>query len=213
MRLRDEMKPLVGREIKTPSGNVLKTVELDSGYIGFLTAQGGRQSISDTKPLDRRQDAKAIDSLKARGLDPSQYVKMGAVLMHQDTADQLQAVRDQARKVRQAAFAANVPGLSELQSSRDEQDRYSSEFARMMDDESNDGARPPRGPSGASYSDLSAKFPRAAMYLKAEAYGMSSHPDKNGAGKRAMQMILDGEPLDAVQKVLDNWLPASAFDN
>jgi hypothetical protein len=66
------------------------------------------------------------------------------------------------------------PGLRELEAAIDDFERYQRDFQRMMDDESNDGARPPRGPRG-NVAELSAKYPAAATYLRAQELATGSH--------------------------------------
>lgn len=84
----------------------------------------------------------------------------------------------------------------------------------MMEDEGNDGARPPKGPVGPSYADLAAKYPRAALFLRAKSQADLSHDDrKASAGRRAMEMLRAGADETEAREVLDNWLPASAWEN
>lgn len=113
----------------------------------------------------------------------------------------------------EASLEAAVPGLRELTTAISSQERYDDQLARMMESESNDGARPPVRPSGRSPAVIAAEYPRAAMYVRAEDYAVAAHDAKAEAGDRAMRMLRDGADLAAVAAVLDNWLPASAFDN
>ena len=105
-----------------------------------------------------------------------------------DVAD-LQA---EARAAREERIKANIPGLEELRASYDDIDRYSREFNRMMADEMNDGARPPKPPRK-DQAELTEKYPVAAAYLKAESWSMASHYAKSSAGSRAMKRIENGE--------------------
>lgn len=103
----------------------------------------------------------------------------------------------EARAIKQAQIKANVPGLDALRASYADVGRYQREFTRMMEDEGNDGARPPR-PARTDQKELAAKYPAAAAYLKAESWSVASHYAKSGAGNKAMQRIAAGEDCAAV---------------
>lgn len=116
--------------------------------------------------------------------------------------------------------AANDPlyGLDELRAAQDaaynEEHRYQDQFERMMDDENNDGARPPKAldESLRTHADkLAARYPRAAAYLRAEGYTYSNNHHKYGAGKKAMTLIASGGNLDEAETILKNWLPESSM--
>lgn len=81
---------------------------------------------------------------------------------------------------------------------------YHRKFNQMMDDEQNDGVSPPKHPKTNS-GDIAKKYPRAAMYIKAEEMSFGRHPDKVGAGERAMEIIESGGNLEDAQKALDEW--------
>jgi hypothetical protein len=88
-------------------------------------------------------------------------------------------------------------------------DRYDREFNKMMSDEYNDGASPPAEKSNklkADYEALLDKYPRAALYLKAQSQNENAHwadnTGKGAAGKKAMQMILDGASLEDAKTAL-----------
>lgn len=80
----------------------------------------------------------------------------------------------QAEAARQAKLENLFPGLSQLQNAAEDEERYADQFARMMDDEGNDGARPPK-PIKVRYADLAQKFPQAASYLEAQRLATGSH--------------------------------------
>lgn len=97
---------------------------------------------------------------------------------------------------RQAAEKA-IPGLDRLRAAIADNERYEHQFDQMMDDESNDGAFPPRRPT-ADITDIKAQFPKAAAFIKAENWKFSSNYAKSAAGKRAVNRILDGEDYTQV---------------
>lgn len=112
-----------------------------------------------------------------------------------------------------------LEGLGDLEAAYDawqsaEYD-YRDGFNRMMEDEHNDGARPPRKPGPeleACYGELKALYPRAALYLRAERQHDGAHwadnSGKGAAGKQAMELVLAGateaEVLAALEARRDN---------
>lgn len=86
---------------------------------------------------------------------------------------------------------------------------YRDGFDRMMEDEHNDGARPPRRPApelGERYLELKERYPRAALYLRAERQDVSAYwadnTGKGTAGRRAMQLVLEGRAEAEVETAL-----------
>ena len=162
------------------------------------------------------------DALRKAGKNPSDFVHIHGTLhvLRKSALHVLQhAVRAETAKAEAAAAAKaetlrrNVPGIEELEAARNAEARYDRAFGRMMDDEDNDGARPPAAPKGPSAREMAAKYPRAALYLKAEGYWLGSHDARVAAGERAMKLLAEGGSEEEARKVLDNWLPASAYDN
>lgn len=123
------------------------------------------------------------------------------------------AAHEKARGEYEAAVAANLPGLEELRAAQEREERHGRRFARMMDDEHNDGARPPRREAGPAFADLAAKHPRARLYLRAESYSFAANDQKAAAGKEAMEILEHGGSEADAARVLENWLPQSAFNN
>lgn len=85
-----------------------------------------------------------------------------------------------------------IKGIDLIISAQNAEEHYSREFNRMMEDEGNDGAFAPTKPM-ISVAEVEAKYPRAAAYLKAENWTMSSNLDKYCAGKDALERIINGE--------------------
>lgn len=98
---------------------------------------------------------------------------------------------EKARQEAVVRLAANVPGLEALRDALSRQEMYREAFARMMDDEMNDGANPPQKPVD-DIAALRAEYPAAAAYLKAENWECASHYAKSAAGRKAKQAIADG---------------------
>lgn len=112
-----------------------------------------------------------------------------------------------------AKLEASVPGISQmtelLEAADSETDRYNYEFEEMLDDEGNDGSRPPKpidNSHRAKLDTMIADHPRAALYLKAKAQSESVHWSDNtgagAAGKRAMDILADGGSVEDAEIAL-----------
>lgn len=124
----------------------------------------------------------------------------GLICITRDEYDaQVLARRDEERR----SLIAAVPGLDILEAAYADHDRYARQFARMMDSEDNDGARPPKQPT-ADVDALRAQYPRAAAYLHAKAFSAASHHVKSAEGARAMERIAAGEDAAAAINDMDN---------
>jgi hypothetical protein len=95
----------------------------------------------------------------------------------------------------------------------EEAERYSAAFTRMMEDEDNDGARPPRGRSRlfAELADaLAAADPMTPLFAKATRQAEESPETDLGwirskAGKRALAVIRSGGSEQEVRAALDSY--------
>ena len=110
-----------------------------------------------------------------------------------------------AREDAAARLAANVPGLQALRDALSRREMYHEAFERMMDDEFNDGARPPKKPAD-DIDALNAQYPAAVAYLKAESWECASHYAKSSAGSKAKQAIADGADYnEALAQMEAEW--------
>lgn len=110
-----------------------------------------------------------------------------------------------AREDATARLTANVPGLQSLRDALTRQEMYLNAFDRMMEDESNDGANPPKKPAD-DINTLKAQYPVAAAYLKAESWEYGSHYAKCAAGRKAKQAIADGaDYVEAIAQMDAEW--------
>lgn len=104
-----------------------------------------------------------------------------------------------------AAKIAAIDGLDELRQAIYDAEKYSEEFTKMMDDEYNDGVKPPKKPK----TDVDAvrkAHPQAAAYIKAENWSMASHYAKIAAGARALERITNGEDYKAaIEDMEKEW--------
>ena len=110
----------------------------------------------------------------------------------------------------QAALESAVPGISVLRQAYEADDSYHDDFRRVMESEQHDGIRMPKRPA-VDIPALEAQYPRAVLYLRAEAYSDASHHLKAAAGKKAMQLLRDGGNEADAEVILQNWLPAESI--
>jgi len=140
--------------------------------------------------------------------------QLGPVLLTKVEADAINKARDayiaDRRAKKENQLVTHVPGLAELRKAYDAEENYQEAFNRMMENGQNDGVNPPK-PVAVKSSDVAGKYPRAALYLKAEAYSRASHYAKVTAGKKAMEIIEDGGDLARAESILNNWLPVEAM--
>jgi len=173
-----------------------------------VTAKGGIPStvVVDRKPVKGIMFATEIGGRRLfLRADGRPYV--------QALIDEYEAAQRAAADARAAALEANVPGVTEVldaaAAAYNEDARYSSEFEAMMDDEGNDGARPPRALDASlaqRLEALTATYPRAALYLRAkrqaDSASWSDNTGKGAAGTRAMEILAGGGDIAAAEAAL-----------
>ena len=141
----------------------------------------GNGMISSTNPKVAK---KHIDEIKAR------KAEILACIQNE------RAAAETARKEYQAKIDG-IEGLKALRAALGAAEGYQRAFTRMMEDEHNDGINPPTKPV-TNPADLKDRYPRAAAYLKAEAWECAAHFAKSGAGRRAKERIINGEDCATV---------------
>lgn len=107
------------------------------------------------------------------------------------------AAREEARRqaaARQARIDA-IPGLKEIRALIEAQASWRNELTRQMDSE--DGCTSMPGYPEGDVEALCARYPRAAAYLRAEAWVKAGHDVKSHAGAVAREKIINGEPYEA----------------
>lgn len=178
-----------------------------TGPLAGKTLTGGR---SASRVLDGKPVEVVIFPTEENGFDAGKYGPE-IVVKTPGRPDLIAAVADQ-RAAKAAAFEAAIPGITEiLPLSRkvgNDRARYTEQFNRMMEDEGNDGARPPKLTDEAREKLLEEKLeanPRAAQYLRALSFEDASNYMKAAAGAKAKAMLLAGEPTDKAQAEMDDW--------
>jgi len=61
--------------------------------------------------------------------------------------------------------------------------------------------------------EIMVKYPRAAMYNKAQGYAWGSDYRKKAAGKKAMELIVNGGEIKEAEEILNSWLPEESIWN
>lgn len=178
--------------------------------IGEKIYLGGEYHADGIYPLIPMQMGKAREVL------PDAAYVSGKILLNKEQGDRALAEIRASQRARWDAQEAKinqaVPGIDILRAAYNADEDYRQSFEKMMEDENNDGARPPSRPATNS-ADLAKKYPRAAAYLKAEAYSGAAHDCKASAGRKAMELLASGGSIEDAEKILANWLPESAAWN
>lgn len=103
------------------------------------------------------------------------------------------------------------PGLRLLRAAHQGEAAYLAAFDRMMANEQNDGVNPPARPA-VNTDDLSAQYPRAALYIKAESFTGAANDRKAAAGEKAKALLEVGGSEEEVNSILNNWLGDTYID-
>lgn len=199
-------------------GAIIEGVGLvDAGSMTFFT---GENIVKNAQNLTDEQ-RKMID--KNRSYDAITFTQpiKGVAIFDEKSCDKLIAFRKsshEARKARaveqrrtyEAEMEAKYPGITELKKAYSEHYYYQEQFQRAMEDEYNDGVNMPKRPSS-NIDELCTKYPRAAIYLKADSYSCAENYHKANAGDKAKALLDKGGSIEEAQEILNNWLPQSAY--
>jgi leucyl aminopeptidase (aminopeptidase T) len=174
-----------------------------------MTVEGGKPS---TIVVDRKPVPGVLFATKVNGQQV--FAKLEGRTDLQKLVDDYEAELRGAEMARKAALNAAVPGLDEVMAAAaaayNEDARYRNEFSAMMEDEGNDGARPPR-PLDQSPSQrlqaLQEQYPRAALYLRAkrqsESASWADNTGKGAAGRLAMEILASGGDIKDAEAALN----------
>lgn len=135
---------------------------------------------------------KAVKLVKA---NPAEMQEIKAALLAEQTEE-----RETAERRRN--FRAAIPGLAEIEAADEAFFAYRRAFARAMD--SGDGVYPK--PPKENTDELRKRYPMAAALLRAESYSRAANYHKAGAGRKAVERILDGEDWEkAISDMETEW--------
>lgn len=183
------------------------------------TAKTGQkiEVIDNRICLDEKTEAWFISTIhkeqleQANKLLPGAYYRAGPrVLLTKEQGEKAKTAIEAYKAQEENKLKENVPGLDELRAAIEDAERYQAEFELMMEDEQNDGVNPPK-PVKTNIGELTKKYPRAALYIKADSYSCAAHYAKSDAGNKAMELIKEGGSLEEAKEILDNWLPKEAI--
>lgn len=116
--------------------------------------------------------------------------------------DDAKAAELAAANAKAAKLDANVPGLAELRKTQQEWAAYYRKYRYAVDSGS---SRVPAKPQISTVDEVSAKYPVAAAYIKAEEYSMASNDRKATAGRKAMERLERGDDFREVLAEMDRW--------
>lgn len=175
------MKEKYKQQLSTAAREVLEHSGLS------FTLMGDKMAVSPRE--------KAVKLLKAH---PAEMQEIKAALLAEQTEERETAERHD-------NFRAAISGLKELEAAKEEQAAYREAFARSVD--SGDGIYPAKPKSDPT--ELSARYPMAAAMLRAESYSRAANYRKAGAGRKAVERILDGDDWEkAISDMEAEWKEA-----
>ncbi len=169
-----------------------------SGYKitgGFVTSPSGRSVSVDSY---RELTAAELEQLSRLG-NVESPVLVGRMVLPRAVADR--AIQQRAQEA--AAIQKNVPGLEELRAARAHDSDQRDQFMRSMER----GTGILRGdPASHTAAEVEKKYPRAAAYLRAEAWSYASNYMKASFGKTAMNEIASGKSYKkAIDDMRKKW--------
>ena len=170
-----------------------------------ITATGGRVETRVIGGIATKVvvfDTKVNGKVIAAKLDGASAELIAAVAAFKSTEDQKKANA-------KLALEKAVPGLAELKSALNANEAYQHAFQKMMDNENNDGVNPPKAPVS-DLDSLRAKYPLAALYVKAESFEQASNYMKSSAGTAAKKALVEGSSPAEVAEIMDDWLGEKA---
>ncbi len=178
----------------------------DGGDTTLRLVIGGREVTESLYCRAEEVPTNCIAKVRSIGLEPSQVRIFGKCVLPLAAIAAIDSLRDAVAAEKAAILAKHCPGMEVLRAAYAEHARYRQEFSAMMDDEYNDGVRPPK-PATSDLAALRAQYPAAALYIAAcDQADCSAHWAKAKAGGEAKAMLLAGADLAAVRAKLDNWL-------
>ena len=109
-----------------------------------------------------------------------------------------------ARAERESKINA-IPGLREIKAAQEDMERWREEFTASFESEAGGGVGVRTKPKY-DMAGLYAKYPRAKAYLEASDYANAEHYVKAGAGKKALEAIINGEDYEqAIKDMKTEW--------
>lgn len=186
--------------------NIIITIIRDGKRLFDTCIAFGGTSRDLTAPEAAKTKAAGFDPAGRRMLPsrPPATLSTELALAIDQISLQCKAATDARSAARKAAIDG-IDGLSELRAALADHTRYHRQFEAMMEDEQNDGARPPRAAKG-NIDELCARFQRAAAYLEAESWNQASNYAKSAAGSKAMEQIEAGQDYEqAIRDMKAKW--------
>jgi hypothetical protein len=189
----------------------MKTIYHDGQYEvrvdverGLAELQNGAQvaklALIEAKPLPSPVSV----MLKSKGQDPSKFVFVTPNVLRRAALEAWdQALQDYRRHLVDKATSkeSQIEGLEELRAAQGAEHTYQKKFRHMMEQED---VRAPSKPL-LSFPELAKKYPRAEVYLRAEAFEDATNDQRSAAGTEAKLCILNGGSAQKAEEILDSW--------
>ena len=179
--------------------------------ISVLESIAGQSLVGSYLPRHPQGELVDFGSVKINGKKTPLRVRLEGKPTLRAAVEMALAAEEAEEKAEEQRLLTNVPGLTELQAALADRSRYEAEFTEMMECESNDGARPPKA-ARADAAAIAEQYPRAALYVKAQAYSYASHWAKSKAGREAMEILASGGQIIDAQNKLENWLDENGIN-
>lgn len=165
--------------------------EMIKKYNITMMVQNGQEMIS-ARPYKKPTQAE-VEAIKAAKPEILAEIK------------RQKAEEKAAYEARQAKINA-IEGLDIIRKAIDAEENFRASFNRAME---NGSCLFPSQPKESS-AELKKEYPRAAAYLKAEAYEHASNYAKSAAGKKAKERIINGEDYTKVLADMEaEWTKAA----
>lgn len=202
---------------QAPDGYTIRAdIENGMAYIMGPTRKTARVQLLPHAPVA----ATTAAQLRKMKLDPANYRQIGSQVLRIAAIEAWDAAlaehqahlaaQKAAADAKAAQKAQNVPGLDAL-------NRAATDFERAWDANRRDIARgegpfTDTRPAEARLDALTAEFPRAAAYRRAEAYSLAHNDRKATAGHKAMNLLIAGGEIEAADAILEGWLDGVDVD-
>lgn len=168
------------------------------------TPRGTSLSVENYRELTPQEQSKYAQAIKKYGISDPVMANYNLKFMTPGILPKIVAETAISRgKAQKEAFARNVPGLQELRSAIDYDEKQVYLFRKSVEK----GTGIMRGaPTSNTASAARKKYPIAAAYLTAEAYSNARHYAKSSFGKEAMNEIKKGKnAAAAIKKMKKKW--------
>jgi hypothetical protein len=169
--------------------------------------KSGDKTINGYRIMEISEASRPVqEAVRKSNIDTKGHVYFGGAVIPREIAECAIAQQNEIRAAEKRNLEINVPGLDVLKDAINKDANAYEAFQRAM--ERGDGRLPNSHP--VDVAALRKQYPRAAAYLKAEAYEAASHYAKSAAGKKAKDAIAAGADAEEAIKIMEaEWSMAA----